>query len=84
MHFDPSPLADGSHIVRVFEDGATEYSRLIVVTVVGDCLHLKGWTGEPLTAAQWRAGAKEHFKGAKRVRFERRKGDAVRFVELAL
>jgi hypothetical protein len=78
MRFAVTPLPDRSHLVRVCDGEGPEYGRMIVVSEDGDCLHLQGWIGTPLTPAQWREGAAVHFPNAKRVRFERRKGDAVR------
>ncbi len=57
---------------------------MIVVTEDGDCLHLQGWIGTPLTPAQWRQAAAELFPDAKRVRFERHRAGEFRTVELAL
>ena len=84
MRLTVTPLPDNSHLVRVRDGDGPEYSRMIVVTVEGDCLHLRGWIGTPLTPSQWREAAAKLFPNARRVRFERRKGDAVRQVELAL
>lgn len=84
MRLVVTPLPDHSHLVRVCDGDGPEYCRMIVVTVDGDCLHLAGWIGTPLTPSQWRKAAADLFPDARRVRFERRKGDAVRFVELVL
>lgn len=84
MRLVVTPLPDHSHLVRVCDGDGPEYGRMIVVTVDGDCLFLQGWIGTPLTPAQWREAAALFFPEARRVRFERRKGGAVRFVELAL
>jgi len=84
MRLVVTPLPDCSHLVRVCDGDGPEYGRMIVVSEDGDCLHLQGWIGTPLTPSQWREGVAAHFPNAKRVRFERRKGDAVRQVELSL
>jgi hypothetical protein len=84
MRFVITPLPVGSHLVRVCEGDGPGYDRMIAVSEDGDCLHLQGWIGTPLTPAQWREGAAAHFPNAKRVRFERRKGAAIRHVELPL
>ncbi len=84
MRFVPSPLPPNSQLVRVCDGDGPEYSRLIVVTVEGDCLFLQGWLGFPLTVEQWRAGAAEHFKDAKRVLYWRFRNGKFVLVELML
>ncbi len=84
MRLVVTPLPDNSHLVRVCDGDGPDYARMIVVTVDGDCLHLAGWIGTPLTVCQWRKAAADYFPDARRVRFERRKGDKVRSLELAL
>ncbi len=84
MRFVITPLPDCSHLVRVCDGDGPEYGRMIVVTEDGDCLHLQGWIGTPLTPAQWRHAAAELFPEAKRVRFERHRAGEFRTVQLVL
>lgn len=84
MRLVATPLPDCSHLVRVCDGDGPEYSRMIVVTVEGDCLHLRGWIGTPLTPSEWRKAAADLFPDVRRVRFERRKGGDARQAQLVL
>jgi len=84
MRFVVTPMPPQSHLVRVCAGEGVAYDRMIAVTVEGDCLHLQGWIGTPLTPAQWRQAAAELFPDAKRVRFERHRAGEFRTVELTI
>jgi len=84
MRFVVTSLPEGSHLVRVCAGEGVAYDRMIAVTEDGDCLHLQGWIGTPLTPAQWRKAAAELFPEARRVRFERHRAGEFRTVELVL
>lgn len=79
-------LPPGSRLVRIHSVSDQPFDRTVIVAEEneGETIFLLGWTGTPLSVAEWKEAADLLFPRAKRVSFERRKDGRVRLVTLAL